>query len=691
MTTLACPSGTPPPSLAKLRHELRRLQRAVSGSPVGIAFESPFTSREWLSVCADRPAGQQADESGGACGNCTSRQPRRLVGFDPSGIGPCQICLCSPDPAASTVFDCIEELLKTIVEIHEYSEREQPLFRELAANLEMLEALYETGLDLQRHDSLQQVTDRLLDRSISAAPDISAVLWMLEDDHFRAVAQRCCEAPAERSQFLGLVGQAHRSGVPIVVDSCSSELVDTEVDLELRGSGPVAVIPVHTRQGLTAVFEVWRKSGEPPFETPAIRLLEAIAQQITLAIETDRFHRAALEGERVAQEIEIGNSIQQQLLFGNSAEKLVGGEIGHCMITSRLASGDFYVLVRHSDVCLDVVIGDVMGKGIPAALTGAATKIALLRVLAESKGSGEARRFPEPAEIVTAANRQMSGQLEKMNSFVTLFYGRFDFGKKTLTYVDAGHTETVHFIRETGSIELLRGEGFPLGFSGSETYQQSMVQLGAGDIVFAYSDGMTESTDPQGTPYATARIGSYLKQHASSSASEIIRGMADDLKTYQAGTEPNDDLTLLAIKVGGLATHRYVMVAHLDQLEGLRNWLANTLRTGAPVSIGDEGLFRLQLALQEAAANIICHGTRPGLPLEISVDAHFEGSNLYLELAYDGLAFSRESAPAPSFDGSRDHGFGLFLIDQLMDEVTYSFTEGRNSIRLSKELNGLQE
>src|SRR5664279_3732513 len=179
----ACMATPLPPSLTKLLDEWRRLRRAVSGSPIGIAFESPFTARDWVSDCVSRATMRQGGESSEACGDCTGHEPR-IIRFEPSGIGPCQIYLCSPDSTSQTALDCIEELVQAIVEIYEFSEREQPLFRELAASWETLEALYETGLDLQSHDSLQIVTDRLLDRSVSAAPDISAMLWVLEGDHF---------------------------------------------------------------------------------------------------------------------------------------------------------------------------------------------------------------------------------------------------------------------------------------------------------------------------------------------------------------------------------------------------------------------------------------------------------------------------------------------------------------------------
>ncbi len=698
MTMPTSLSQSVPPPLVKLRDELRRMQRAVPDSQVGIAFESPVTPREWMTLCANRSSGRHGSASVEDCGDCANQKHQRLVSFEPAGIGRCQICLCSPDATSSPVLDCLAELVKAIVEIHELSGREEPLLQELATSLETIDTLYESSLDLQSRDSLQNVTDRLLDRSVAAAPDISAVLWIREKDEFRPVAQRRCEAPPARPQSQGLVGRARQSGVPIVADGGVSGLVDTDLDPELRGAGPVVAIPVHTRQGLEAVLEVWRNSDALPFETPAIRLLEAIAQQATSATENDRLYRAALDGERMRQEIEIGAVIQQHLLFGKPAERLVGGEIGHCMIPSLRVSGDFYAFVRHSDACVDVVIGDVMGKGIPAALMGAATKIALLRVIAESKDCRNADRLPEPAEIVTAANRHMSGQLEQLGSFVTLFYARFDFEKKKLTYVDAGHTQTVHYIRQTGLIDLLHGEGFPLGFSGGETYQQCEVSLGAGDIIFAYSDGISEATDPQGLPYETGRIVSYLERNVSLSATGIALGMADEVKAYRSVAEPDDDLTCLVIKIGdqidGHAAHstlRHVIGAHSDQLEELRNWLAETLRINAPVPVGDHTIFGVQLALQEAATNIMFHGLQPGFSQEISVVARFEGSQLQLELAYDGLTFSRKNVPAPSFDGSRDRGFGLFLIDQLMDEVSYGFTEGHNTIRLSKELNGLQE
>ena len=689
---------TLPPTLVKLREDLHRVQRVVSGSEIGLVFESPLTAPEWLIRCTHCSAKLHAAGSIARFGGCAEPMNQRVAGCEVVDIGRCQVHMCSPDATSPAILNCVEELVKLIFEICEIVSREEPLLQELATSWETLDALYETSLDLQSHDSLQKVTDRLLDRSIAASPDISAILWILEKDEFRAVAQRRCEPPVARPRTQGLVGLAHLSGAPIVADGCTSELVDTSLDLELRGSGPAVAIPVHTRQGLEAVLEVWRDFGRPSFETPAIRLLEAMAQQAASATENDRLYRAALDGECMRQEIEIGASIQQHLLFGKPVGEIHGGEIAHCMIPSLRVSGDFYAFIRHSDVCIDAVIGDVMGKGIPAALMGAATKIALLRVIAEGKNGRDKERLPEPAEIVTAANRHMCRQLEELGSFVTLFYARFDFARKTLAYVDAGHTATVHYIKKTDSIDLLKGEGFPLGFSDTETYQQSELRLGAGDIIFAYSDGMTEAADRQGLRYDTGGVADYLGRNATARAAEIARGIADDVIAYRSGVELDDDMTCLVVKLGDQAgdppacsTHRHKIAAESGQLESLREWLGSTLRESSPVSIGDKGINGMQLALQEAATNIMFHGLQSDALREIAVAARFEGTKLRLELTYDGLEFTGKNLPPPCFDGSRDHGFGLFLINQLMDEVSYTSVEGHNTVLLSKELTGLQE
>ena len=682
----------------QLRDELRRrLDRPASAAHIGVAFESPAMAREWLIPCSPAMCSVPPYTSLIACTQCAAQ---RIVRFTFEGSSSCQIVLCAQDADASSQFDCIQELATAVAEIQEVISREDPLLQELAASWETLATLYESSLDLQSCDNLQKVTDRLLDRSVAAGSDVCALLWILEQDEFRVVAGRRCQLPTSRSVSQGLLAVARERAIPVVLDGCSDPLVNVELEPELRDAGPIALIPVRTRQGLEVLLQVWRGADGAPFETPAVRLLEAIALQAASAIENDRLYHAALEGERMRQEIEIGASIQQHLLLGEHPQDIRGVEIANYMLPSLQVGGDFYQFVSHSATCFDAIVGDVMGKGIGAALMGAATKSTLLRVIAERNGGCDVGCLPQPADIVTRTNRDMSRELVQLDSFVTLFYARIDLEPKTLTYVDAGHTQTLHYIQADGSINLLRGKEFPLGFSGAETYQQSVVKLAPGDIVFIYSDGLSEASDPSGQLYGVDRIRHFLQRNATLSASEIANRISDEVRAFRASTHLDDDLTCLVIKVcrpleaEGTADsmdHRLVIAGNVNQLERLRDWLAKSVSSNTPVPLSDDTLFKILLAVQEAATNVMFHGLQPQSSQDLTVQIRFERSALSVEIVYEGASFSPESVPAPSFDGSRDHGFGMFLIDQLMDEVSYTFTQGRNAIRLVKQLDRPKE
>ena len=334
----------------------RRLQPVSSKTTVGMAFQAPGIPEAWLFPFDSE--------------HC---EISRTVQFTQEPLRDCQLRLYAANGDLAEVLLLIESLAQSIAETQDVTSREDLLMQELASSWETLAALYESSLDLQSYDNLQSVIDRLLDRSVLAAPDSAAVLWIANDGMFQVVSERHCGPLEPRTGKEGLMGAARQRGDPMVLDAHSQELHDREIEPELRTAGGIVLIPVRTREGLELVLQVWRGTGSQPFESPAVRLLEAIALQAASTIEKDRFHRAALEGERMRQEIEVGASIQQRLLLGGPPSGLVGVEIANYMLPSLQVGGDFYQFVRHSARCFDAVVADVMGKGIGSALMGAAT------------------------------------------------------------------------------------------------------------------------------------------------------------------------------------------------------------------------------------------------------------------------------------------------------------------------------
>ena len=131
------------------------------------------------------------------------------------------------------------------------------------------------------------------------------------------------------------------------------------------------------------------------------------------------------------QEITTAAKIQQALLLGQPPKNIQGIQLCQRTIASQKVDGDFIDFIQLSDTTLDVVVGDVMGKGIPAALVGAALKSQLLRALNKLSPSGDAREIPKPENIVSVVQASMIQQLEDLETFVTLCYARFDLSPES--------------------------------------------------------------------------------------------------------------------------------------------------------------------------------------------------------------------------------------------------------------------
>src|SRR5271157_4741725 len=213
-----------------------------------------------------------------------------------------------------------------------------------------------------------------------------------------------------------------------------------------------------------------------------IRALNASLEQRVIA-RTAQLRAANKELEQARErEIEIGFKIQQTLLLDQPPVDIPGLRVAALTIPSQRIDGDFYVFLRHSDESLDVIVGDVMGKGIPAALLGAATKGHFLRALSDLMVLSRDRKLPEPKEIVMLAHATLVRHLIDLDSFVTLCYARFDMSRCSLDLVDCGHTGIVQLHGKTGLHETLHGDNLPLGIREGEIYDQISVPFEPGDL-----------------------------------------------------------------------------------------------------------------------------------------------------------------------------------------------------------------
>jgi HAMP domain-containing protein len=244
------------------------------------------------------------------------------------------------------------------------------------------------------------------------------------------------------------------------------------------------------------------------------------------------------EKERVQKELEIAKGIQQTFL-PESAPKIEGFDLAGLNTPALEVGGDFYDFIPVDLNKWGLVIADVSGKGVPAALF-----MALSRTLIRSNTTGST----SPLETIRRTN-DIIAQDTRANMFVTLFYGVLDPVRKTLTYINAGHNPPLVQGKSPVEITMLAAKGIALGVLTDMEFEEKEISLHPGDILILYTDGVTEAINLKNEMFGHERISGIVEENYYLSAQEIIQKIEKEVFTFSEGQPQFDDITLLLLKV----------------------------------------------------------------------------------------------------------------------------------------------
>jgi sigma-B regulation protein RsbU (phosphoserine phosphatase) len=386
-------------------------------------------------------------------------------------------------------------------------------------------------------------------------------------------------------------------------------------------------------------------------------------------------------------EITTAAKIQSTLLLGHPPQDIPGIQVSQKTIASQKVDGDFYDFYQLEDQSLDVILGDVMGKGVPAALLGAAVKNQFARVLNQGLCARDGKQLAAPRDVVSAVHSGMIEHLENLESFVTLCYARFDLEKMMMDMVDCGHTRTIHFKCDSNEINLLQGENMPIGFPLTEPFSQIRVPFNPGDFFFFYSDGLTEARNLSEEFYGQDRLSDVVLKNAQATPETLIDRVHADIIAFTQSEAFDDDFTCVIVKI--IDTPSSSQILYEDDIE-LKSDLAELERArvftrkfceNVPQTLLDQSrIEQLVLAVSEALTNIIKHAYRETTGQRIQIQAAYTADQVVLRFFDRGReAFS----PAPEdFDLPEDmslSGRGLFIIKNSVDTVEFARDEsGKN-------------
>ena len=389
------------------------------------------------------------------------------------------------------------------------------------------------------------------------------------------------------------------------------------------------------------------------------------------------------------QEVEIGFKIEQTLLLDQPPRDVPGVRVAALTIPSQRIDGDFYDFFKHRDDCLDVIVGDVMGKGIPAALLGAATKSHFLQALSRLISLAPPGTLPEPKDIVTMAHSEVARQLIELESFVTVCYARFDLENRHVDFVDCGHTTTIHYQASTGTCAMLQGMNLPLGVREREIYDQVRVSLEPGDVLLFYSDGLTETRNSDGELFGIERLAECLTTYGQLEPEALIDQIRQAAVAFSNSETFGDDLTCVAVRIEErelpLARAEMDISSDLNELARVRAFVRDVCQRLPAPAFDEETVAQLELAMTEAASNVMRHAYNGRTDQRIQLDAEVFHDRIVLRLHHLGETFDPDAVNAPKFDGTQEGGFGMFIIERSVDEVRYHRDErGRNCISMVK-------
>ena len=274
------------------------------------------------------------------------------------------------------------------------------------------------------------------------------------------------------------------------------------------------------------------------FTEDQVALFRAIANQTVLAIEGTRLYEKSLEMHRIEQELSLASQIQFQLL-PQQFPKMEGFQIaGTCLFSRYGIGGDFYDLIPISEQHFGIVIADVIGKGIPSAILMSETRAAL---------RAQVNNIHHPDEIIERVN-QILHRDTRPTEFVTMFYARLDTNRKNLIYTNAGHNPPIRV--RNGELTLLEEGGPILGFIEDSEYEDERIDLMPGDVVFLYTDGVTEARNPDSQEmFGVEQLHQVVIDNAGLAAQDIIEQVLDAVHTFVKGEPLDDDITMLVLKV----------------------------------------------------------------------------------------------------------------------------------------------
>ncbi len=478
-------------------------------------------------------------------------------------------------------------------------------------------------------------------------------------------------------------------GATGAVDVESLDL-DSDALRELKAAGVKLAVPLVSQGELIGVLNLGQRLSEQEYSSDDRKLLDNLAAQAAPALRVGQLVREqeaeAATRQRFEQELEVARLIQQNFL-PKELPDLPGWQVAALYRPAREVGGDFYDVIPLPDGRVGFVVGDVTDKGVPAALVMSATRSVL---------RASAQRLIEPGEVLERVNEHLCPDMpEKM--FVTCLYGVLDPESGLLRFANAGHD--LPYVKTAAGVVELRARGMPLGLMPGMTYEEKEATLQPGESVLLHSDGVVEAHDPDRDMFGFPRLKETVAD--APGGQELIDRVLSDLEAFTGpDSEQEDDITMVTLERSGggspVAAANGSVLADFELASepgGEREAIALLERAVAGVGLGEARLERLKTAVAEATMNAMEHGSEYRADRPVSIRVLHSSDRLRVLVTDRGDAGEPAPVEEPDLEAKlegrqKPRGWGLFLIEKMVDETRVTSGEGEHTLELAVRLEG---
>ncbi len=410
--------------------------------------------------------------------------------------------------------------------------------------LKELSILYDMNLLFASSIDLRETLNTVFYNILNVIQAEAGSIFLTEERTHTLVC-RICQGPKDITGIhvpfgTGIVGHVAQTRKVDVTSNVKQDkrhfgLIDEQSGFHTKS---MVSLPLVISDELLGVIQVINKRGGKVFSQDDINLLQSLSNGAALAIQNAKYSQRLLHEERIRSELLIAHQIQQGIL-PNPFEGHPGIHFEAINLPAKDVGGDFYdyFQVNSDEFCF--MIGDVCGKGVPAAIFMASARSIL---------KSQSLVNPEPANVMQLANRLIAEDA-KHGIFVTVFYGVYHTKTRQLKFSNAGHTLPLLYRSSTSSCASLFNSNFPLGVFDPFSFQQNVVQLEQGDMLILYTDGVTEALNQAREQFGQERLVEVILRYGSSSSKELLDGIIESVKEFSQEQPQNDDITVMIVRV----------------------------------------------------------------------------------------------------------------------------------------------